>query len=215
MTSAGDQPLRGEDFREYTASELAESLHTAGLPGDPVEIEIQDSDGNVIAGGLVRLHVGHGHDFDRVATYTWTKITARQEPAAAHTAGIPAGVAELLAELTGGRPAELAGEPGDYLSVSRPSDSPDWQRLAAVVAQVEAWKAARVPAESVMRDLFDVYAVAYLAANKAGMNIPGRFTEPGDRRAAAELMANGWLEGFLFGVLFSQAGGHREQDGGS
>lgn len=208
------EPLSSEDFREYTAGELAESLYTAGLPGEPAEVEVQDPSGKVIASGVVRLHVGHGEDFDRTGGYRWTKITARAEPDAAHSAGLPAGVAELLAELTGGVPGGLPGEPGDYMSVSRPEDSPDWERLQQVVRRVEAWKARAVPPEEAMAGLFDTYAASYLAVNRAIANIPERFTGR-DRIAVTAGMANSWLEGFLYGVLFSQAGGHRKPDAGA
>lgn len=78
-----DEKLPGEEFAEFSPGELADALRDLGsLEDGPVEIEVQSPDGHVIVKGVVRLHVGRGHDFDRVGGYTWGKITARLEPSA-------------------------------------------------------------------------------------------------------------------------------------
>ncbi len=90
----------------------------------------------------------------------------------------------------------------------RPSTK-DWQRLQSVVAQMETMKAAGVPAAQAYADIVDVPSVAYLAANRAGMNAPE--VKGVDAAWVVEWMANAWVEGFAYGVLFEREGGHQEE----
>lgn len=76
-----DEVLRYGDFNEYCIGELVDAVDELGLDDDsPVEIEIQDPMGNVIAGEVVRLRAVVGRDEDREGGYTWLKIIGRQEP---------------------------------------------------------------------------------------------------------------------------------------
>lgn len=87
-------------------------------------------------------------------------------------------------------------------------DHPDFDRLHEVVAKVEKMKADGITPEQAYAEIADIYSLSYLATNRAGMNIPD---EPRvSRMKAVEYMANGWVEGFLYGVLFAREGGRRE-----
>lgn len=82
----------------------------------------------------------------------------------------------------------------------RPSGA-DWDRLVAVTQNMERRKAAGVgrPADQVLRDVVDVQVLAFIATRRAAAV-----------HASARLRDNlgdCWGEGFLYGVLFEQAGG--------
>lgn len=81
-------------------------------------------------------------------------------------------------------------------------DHPDFERLQQVVAQVEKMKAEGLTPEQAYDKIIDVYSMSYLAINRSGMNIPDEPTV--SRMKAVEYMANGWTEGFLYGVLYAR-----------
>ncbi|HYJ33790.1 MAG TPA: hypothetical protein VE326_11275 [Candidatus Binatia bacterium] len=90
----------------------------------------------------------------------------------------------------------------------RPSH-PDFQRLQEVVKQVEAWKADRVDPEAAYASIADLISVTYMGVQRAGMNLP---PASASRKQVTNYMANAWVEGFLYGVLFQQLGGRQVTD---
>jgi hypothetical protein len=104
----------------------------------------------------------------------------------------------------------MSDEPEDFETFIRkqfpfrPEGHPDWVKLQKVVAQVEEMKAQGLKAEQTYEKIADVYSLSYLAANRAGMNIPDK--PKVTRVEAVEYMTNGWVEGFLYGVLFDRLG---------
>jgi hypothetical protein len=119
-------------------------------------------------------------------------------------------------------------------SLLRP-DTPDMARLLDVVVQMEALRASGMSAEQAYEDIVDVMSVAYLAAQRTGMNLDevtaalkalntlmemqaalGKPltelpTSVGNRilKSVRELTSNSWAEGFAYGVTFQREGGHR------
>jgi len=85
---------------------------------------------------------------------------------------------------------------------------PDFERMAEVTAQMEAWKAAGIPPEEAFAKIVDVYSLSYMGVQRAGLNTPDSFAS---RRAMVIHVADAWTEGFGYGVLFERAGGHREE----
>lgn len=83
----------------------------------------------------------------------------------------------------------------------------DWERLMVVVERMEAAKASGKSASEVVGQLVDVYTVSYLGVNRAGLNTP---QEPLDHQEMVNLAANSWVEGFMYGALFHELGGHRD-----
>lgn len=84
-------------------------------------------------------------------------------------------------------------------------DHPDFERLKQVVQTVEKMKADGISPEQAYEKICDIYSLSYLAINRSGMNIPDNPSVT--RMQAVELMANGWVEGFLYGVLFARQEG--------
>ncbi len=86
----------------------------------------------------------------------------------------------------------------------RPDGEPDWEMLRKVVERVEELKRLHGRDSKKINAWYrsqigDTYSISYLAANRVGLNIPEDPTPE-----LAELMTNGWVEGFLFGVLFER-----------
>lgn len=89
---------------------------------------------------------------------------------------------------------------------------PDFDRMREVVQQVEEWKAEGVKPEVAYARLVDVYSMSYLGVNRAGLIVrDGK--RPRDQVERMDELANSWCEGFMFGVLFQQYGGHRGGEG--
>lgn len=97
----------------------------------------------------------------------------------------------------------------DFVAAQFPfrPDHPDFERLQRVVQIVEKLKADGVDPKVAYETICDVYSLSYLAVNRAGMNVPNKPTIT--RIEAVDLMANGWVEGFLYGVLFARQEGER------
>ena len=119
-------------------------------------------------------------------------------------------------------------------SLIRP-DTPDMARLIDAVVQMEALKASGMPATQAYQDIVDVMSVAYLAAQRTGMNLnevtaalkalnalmemQAALEKPMTELPASvrdriltsirELTSNSWVEGFAYGVIFQREGGHR------
>lgn len=92
-----------------------------------------------------------------------------------------------------------------------PPDHPDFQRLRLVVDRVEQWTTQGRSPEAAYGELMDLYSVVYLAVNRSTADALA--TETRARQAEVNTRANSWTEGFLFGMLFAELGGHREPDG--
>lgn len=86
-------------------------------------------------------------------------------------------------------------------------DHPDYERLTVAVEQMEKWKADGISAEEAYTTLVDLYSVAYLAANRAWMNLPPPRPSV---TTITKLTSHAWVEGFAHGVLFQQAGGTQQ-----
>ncbi len=110
---------------------------------------------------------------------------------------------------------------------------PDFERLREVVDIIENLKAGthgwskNYKLEAALREMFgvkpdtpnvktildrffDVISAGYLAANRSGINAPADLVPAARHADLVELMTNGWMDGFLFGVLFQILGGHRD-----
>jgi len=73
------EPAPHKEYRELDSAELIELLRA--MPADvPVEVVVEDPNGNEVITEVVRLRVGWGTDFDRSGGYQWTRIVARMEP---------------------------------------------------------------------------------------------------------------------------------------
>lgn len=90
-------------------------------------------------------------------------------------------------------------------------DHPDFQRLRQVVDRVEEWKAEGLSPEDLYNELMDLYSVLYVAVNRSTADALA--TEPRARQAEVNTRTNSWAEGFLFGMLFAELGGHRDENG--
>ena len=92
---------------------------------------------------------------------------------------------------------------------------PDFVRLLEVVDEVERLKR-EGPADAriIYDDVVDSISVAYLAANRMGMNLPDIVNDlpPKVRGELLTAMTNAWVEGVFFGVQFEKRGGHRSDD---
>ncbi len=78
--------------------------------------------------------------------------------------------------------------------------------MREVIEQVEQWKAEGLKPEEAYAKLMDTYTIAYVATQRGLVDCPDDLS----RRNVIDYAVNVWMEGFLFGLLFQQRGGHRE-----
>ncbi len=179
------------------------------MKADPGDVEEQLRDVidvyTVAFAALQRASEVCGNDASRVAQFSasWTEgclfgVLFEQY-------GGTAGEHDPLAAKTESVRAMLPARDTQLLVVNenlftRP-DSPDWDRMEQVMDVLHERFDRDLTTEPIMNELFDVYAVVYLAVNRVRATFPA----VGEDEVAA--LAGAWVEGFLYGVLFQQLGG--------